>query len=689
MLKTSPAFLARLHAGTPKILATTDCAETLTRWLGETVELWRIARQGRSGLALFPSDAPADAAGPPVEIGTPPTSCIAVLVEERRLAERLRRWWRDSGDMEAPILQVNGRLDAVFPELLQLLAVRARHFAEAAAAAQRALVRTRQDYEQTREMFGELVGQLSLRPPETPVLSCEVAPAGAPLELYGVDRTIGLRQPLPLQTQGVTALAIHLAGRRTPENCRLRVRLVARESGRILGSWLQENGLLPGWHRFELPQPILGVQETAMLELRAAGEELDELTLSLGAADALVEGEAVLERRNAVQGIGRPLAFRVWTATVGTRFIRPPGFLWHEVDQLVHPPGTIMAVPPGLLAGARAIEGADLLLQEVDEQRLLAALPPDRRVVLELGDPDVGSCDLLLVDVRVVTPPDSRLRLAAWIVEPGSDPVDMRSLESGAGRLGFTGWKEAPPRGTLTLVQPVPPLAGGSCRLVLAAVRTGGPPEFPAAVEWQAVRLATAPAGPVESSQAESAAAERPALPEEAAAQTPRPETGAPILAAPASLPLLWDEARLLETRRLPSGYAHLGLVLRNLRFAHRHWSEFRFKFAFWRGAPALEFRPGEPAPFRRWPGEESDRHGPLFRIPFDDKAVAEREARLAELDPEDRALIEMLVGVLPEMVEEALAGATTEESSDPQIWLQRAAACRQAMSRMREAQAA
>ncbi len=678
MLKTSPRLLARLHDGTPKVLSEPSYAARLATWLGDLVEVWRIAPGGRNSFLVAPEKGVPEGDARPVEVGTPPAACIALVVEDG-LAGRLRRWWRQAGDCEAPVVTCgDGDPATILPPLLRLLAERTRSFAEAAARTQRSLVRTRQDYEQLRERFDELVCRLSLRPPEPPLLACEITPAGPPLMPEAEESGIVLEQSLPLSTHGVTAVAFHVAGRQPVVDCRLRLRLVARESGRILGSWIHPGDLRPGWQRFELPQPIAGVHETASLELRASGPGTADLALSLGAADALIDGEALLMASRSMRRLGRPLACRVWTATVGTRFIRPTGFQWREVDQILAHTGGMAALPSALLVGAETIEGEDSLLRDEDECRIIAALAPDHRAAVWIPGIQLEAADLLLVDLRTVTPPESELRLAAWIVEPGVRPEGIAALEAGEAVLSFSGWKAAPPRGSLTLTLPVAGCGEGECGLVLAAARAGGTAEVPAAVEWQAIRVSAA-----EGVVAEGA---RPAEPSE----LPAPEDGArqaseaPPSPAPAAqepidrLPPLWDSAHLTEIRSLPSGYEHLGISVRKLRLAGRLWPEFRFKFAFWRNMPALEFRPFEPPPFRRWPEGEEDRYGPLFRIPFGDDA--DREARLTGLDPVDRELIETLVGILPEIVGEALTAEGGGEVN-PQMWLERAIRCRRAMA--------
>ncbi|HFD16560.1 MAG TPA: hypothetical protein ENJ38_09685 [Rhodospirillales bacterium] len=686
MLKTFPSLLARLHDGRPKILSEARRVAELADWFDDTVELWRLEPRGRSGVLATPVDTPPGKGERTVDAGTPPMACIAVLAG-KPLAGRLRRWWREAADEEMPLVSdVGGGPDTLLPLLLRRLAERTRVFAEAAALTQRALVHTRQDYELTRERFQELVCRLSLRPPEPPVLACEIAPAGSPLSL-DAEGGVLVRQTLPVSTRGVTAVAFHVDARDAIAACRFRLRLIARESGRILGSWRQEGDLAPGWQRFELPQPVPGNQETALLELEISGPDDRPLALSLGAADALVDGETLIVAPRGSRRLERPLAFRIWTATVGSRFVRPTGFQWQEVDRIVSAKGSVAALPPELLVAAETLEGEDSLLRDEAQSRVIAALAPDSRVALWLPSVELGAADLLLVDLRTVTPPEGELQLAAWVVEPDRRPEGIEALESGSGSLAFSGWKAAPPRGALTVTMPVAGVADGRCGLVLAALRRGGAPEVPAAVEWQAIRVAD----PEEESTGGVSLAEpgEASRPREALEGTSRPAV--PLLSDIAGsvdrMPPMWDTVRLTETRRLPSGYEHLALSVHELRTGERRWPEFRFKFAFWRGAPALEFRPFEPPPFRRWPEGERDRYGPLFRVPFGEKAAAEREARLGELDPEDRALVERLVDVLPDILESAFACA--EPELDREVWLRRAASCRQALSRAREPEAA
>lgn len=688
VLKTPQQFLARLHDGVPKLLSVPDHVGLLRDWLGDAVDIWLIDGAGgdRNGIMVLPAGCAAGS-GAPVDAGTPPMACFALLLPEGRLAARLRRWWRESGDVEAPVVAIDdGRPEEALPRLFRFLARRTRELATAAAAAQRALVRTRQDYEQTRQVFDELMTTLSLRPPEPPVLACEVPPAETSQAVSPIDAMLTVSQPLPVQCHGIVALAVHLAGRSEVEDGRLRLRLLAKESGRILGSWSRTGRLAPGWQRFELPQPVLGIHETALLEVWSAGSSLP---LALGAPDALIDGLAVAGRGDEGRPLGRPLAFRVWTAAPGSRFVRPDGFVWQEADRLVAWPAPVPALAWDLLARANVLEGAGLVHPDPEAQRLLAAVPPGRQIVLSVPDIDPGTADLLIVDLRTVVPSDSELLVGARVVPAVCDTTRLSSPAGEDDNSLAHHWRAAHARGTLCIVEPLP--AGAQrCDVILAAERRGGEPALPAVVEWLAIRFAGAfdrPAPPPAATEGSDEARPQPCdEPTEALA-----EGGGMRLAAalPSAVPLLCERVWLIEVRRLPSGYEHLGLGVVDLRCGGRRWRQLQTKFAFSRRGPALEFRPDGDGPFMRWPEGETDRHGPLFRIDLAASAAAEREARLATLAPADRELVNALVASLPELVGEALAGTGPDAGVDAQLWLQRAAACRDALSGGRGRQAA
>jgi hypothetical protein len=394
------------------------------------------------------------------------------------------------------------------------------------------------------------------------------------------------------------------------------------------------------------------------LELVASGPGLGELAVSLGA-----EGGLDLEPAGWDEGpdggrLPRPVAFRAYTAPAGGRFVLPEHFCWAEVDRLAASEGAALALPAGKLARALSLDGADAVGRDPEDARLFAVLRPGAVASVLVPEVDAAPGELLLLDVRALVPDDSApVDVAAWLVAPGST-ARVEDLERGRGALAFSGWKRPLPVGEITVGLPVPPLAHGGCALVAAARRAvgvgDGETARPAVVEWRAIRLGRPP---------------RP-LPT-AAAVTPA------VLAAPASseaVPvrealaypevLLWDEVALLEVRRLPSGYQHLGLGLRNARFGTRRWPELRFKVARRGGRPALEFRPypAEPAPFRAWPATERDDHGPYFRVPLHPAQAGELRQGMDLLGAEDRTLLAELVRALPATLRELEARGDARE---------------------------
>jgi hypothetical protein len=167
--------------------------------------------------------------------------------------------------------------------------------------------------------------------------------------------------------------------------------------------------------------------------------------------------------------------------------------------------------------------------------------------------------------------------------------------------------------------------------------------------------------------------------------------------ASPAAPPLAIAQPGGIETRpaalpapalRLPSGttfqgfkltqhlvnqdgsYRHLDVTVSGLLAGGGLWRQVRLKLFERRGAIGLEFRDmaGWPPVFDAWPGSEKDQYGPFWRL---EAGMAKKG--LGQLaTPHDRALIDAVAEVLPELAQRA-ATAAGLPAPDAAAWRARA----------------
>lgn len=468
-----------------------------------------------------------------------------------------------------------------------------------------------------------------------------------------------LFQTLGRPAEGLCAIALHVA--RT-SSTGLKVTLLAE--GRVLARWrLPAEALAPGWLTLHLPEPAPPGPAMATLDIQAEAGEGEALLLS-----------------TASDRSGAGLALRAWTAPEGWAVL-PRHFDWAACD--TQHPAQPLPLPAALLAEA-SIEGAQaaLIAAGGEEPRLLLDLAPGAEARIRLPPIPVGPADLLR----------ARLVLRGRI---GDAVAAAFTAETAPGLRVESGWRNTDATGALAVHLPLPP--GAMARLDVT-LRNPGP--VPAVVEFTGLALQAgaagewlaAPPGPAETRRASVAdSAPRAAI---AMPISPGPEV-AGWRAAPPAPPLAIAEpggarpaALPAAALRLPSGtslqgfkltqhlvnqdgsYRHLDVTVSGLLAGGGLWRQVRLKLFDRRGAIGLEFRDmaGWPPVFDAWPGSEKDQYGPFWRL-----EAGMAKTGLGQLaTPHDRALIDAVAEVLPDLAQRA-ATAAGLPAPEGEAWRSRA----------------
>lgn len=473
------ADLAEIATGAPFVLLAPDVEGAEAPRLGP-VGIWRAveveaaddAAEAEGLRFLLQRPTTADAApsdGATVPLPAAPGDVLAVLARDEAAGKQLAEAWASAaGDAATPppvvlVAEDGDAAAALAPRLAELLAA---SLAERAAL-QGSLVVVREDFEAARIALAAAMRTLGLRAPQPLRLTLASEPAGND-GAVGATREgrLALRQRLGLAAEGIATLALHVAeATRLGANARLRVRLVAEESARVLGCWtVPGTALGPGWLTLDLPEPVGPLRETAVLELEAEAGSSAVLALSAAATPA-VEPDAAMRRLDGIEAAAdRTLALRVWTTEFGARLIVPAHFDWDEVGRALAP-GLPAAVPPEVWAGARILEadgdGGDAELVSLGDEaaRPVVRLRQGETATLVLPALDLRGVDLLRLEARRQVGPADGLRVSLWLQPAGmvlDRPDDLRPTGPGRRWSGWRGLGAATP-GVPTILMTVPP----------------------------------------------------------------------------------------------------------------------------------------------------------------------------------------------------------------------------------------
>lgn len=478
-----PAALAALYTGGPLLILAGEVAGGGGG--GGALALpglspWRARRVVEGRFLLHRDEAGGEAGAVPLAHRPP-----AVLALVGPLAEALAAWWTEAGEAAPPVIPV-AEPAAALPALARHLAAALAESETRRAELHRALALTRADYEETREVVGALARTLGQRPPEAPRLALATAPDPEGRRVAGGEAA-RLRQPLGLVAEGIAAVALHVAGAEAA-TARLRVRLVAAESGRILGAWAVA-APEPGWLALDLPAPIGPVRETAVLDIAAEGA----VTLSL---DAGTTGpEAALTGAPEATGGDRALALKVWTAPAGGRFLLPRHWLWEEAGLALPAAGVPLAIPEADWARARVLAGAFRRVGGAGRPSAVLGGSGETAALL-LPPVHAGAADLVRVTLVVPFGDPAAAEAALWLL-PGdaADPAGAAGLVPEPGRTAFSGWRGiAPETRGAEIALPIPLGAGSAVRIAVQIRRRGGSGDLPCVVEVTgAALMATGP----------------------------------------------------------------------------------------------------------------------------------------------------------------------------------------------------
>jgi hypothetical protein len=454
-LRVERAAVDRFYAGGLKlVVARSEAARWRALELPPAITVFALAREGaQATIGLLEG-----AAGAAIDAKLPPSECLASIAladDSARDLEAFHGWWaRNVPETVPELLRLSGiaradRLEQrINAALLGQLVARQHDSDLRIVSLQAALAELRETHEDTtsvltllREMLG---GQ-------------QVAPLRSALALHPGSATLGpprdgadftVRQRLPIHSQGMAALALHVAAPRTRGNGRLLVRLLAVESASTLISWaIPYDQLHSGWNVMEIPSIIAGPRRSVELVLRWTGEGRGAPHVSL--SDQLVGrgGRAQLEDGRMLD---RAVALQAWSGLPGGR-ITAAAFAQAGEAFPNTAAGRQVYVSASRLAEARLVQPRNLKLG-FDILSLL-----DQNRVLQLH-PIAGQASVAVIPATC--PPGMKLAMATVKTDcPQAPPVEYAFTWVPAGRAAtvgadgtlqaegarFSGWTRVPP----------------------------------------------------------------------------------------------------------------------------------------------------------------------------------------------------------------------------------------------------
>jgi hypothetical protein len=537
---------------------------------------------------------------------------------------RLSALWAEQGLESPPLIAVNHPVAAMGPLLslarAELDAVNAR-----CAELQNALVRTREEFEETRTAMQGAMRTLSYRYATKMNLVAASAPSAEKVKIEGAGT---VRQTYPIGTHLLTCFALHVSETRLDADAILTLVLTAAESGRVLGEWrIPGNDVRGGWNAFDFPTPVASVHETIALDVSLQTSPGCWATFSL--AEETTAAETQL------------LAIRIWTADPGGRFPLAAHWVWSALGETLLAPGTVSMVTDDF----------------VGRMKLFGGIKPSRRA--KEGFPAAytlrgGSSHLWLrrLDVRNTQAVCFELKSTVGDVRHTHFELIAQSAQHcfGSGARWF-GLPEKTLRLGLTLPDDLPSMVD-FCLRIEDGKRA--PDDF-AVVEVLKIEVISGK----RARAASDSVAERPDP--EALPQAGFHQSGPSFASLEARNYSKTDKYELVE------------LTLENLEFDGYAVPVVKFKASIVAGRLTLEFRRGPrwPEIFRKWPG----RHKDIFSERFHVAHSGERLMIDADITNDvDRELIAALSRLMP-IIAGTMAQRIPDAAERSQTWVDAARA--------------
>lgn len=499
MTVDAAAHEALFKAG-PKIIVA--AAEALL-WQGfglpDWLQLFVYSERDGTGFLGKPGPGGGDAA--PVALAVPPTDCLGLVAFGKNGAEALAScaaWFGETGVGTPPTVErLAGRTEpeqriAALNYLLGRLRAEQAAVLERNAALHRGLSELRETHEAAQSVLFLVSDTLARH--QLPPIECVLSlrPGSATVHPSGDGKQgTAVRQRLPVGSQGLAAIALHVTMGPRHGKGRLLVRLTALESGSPLISWaIPFDHLHPGWNFLEIPTVVAGPRQTVELETRWDGDLRGAPQLSL--SNQLIGAESCPEVEGGPR-LRHPLAMQIWTGLPGSRRVSSAFADPADLQRAILS-GRQLLLSPDILSRARLMAPQDGVGFEV------LSFKNDNRV-LQLH-PVVGRTSHAVLPAAV--PPGTKRVLAsvmtdnpegpwveyAMLLAPSGTHMDFPGVERPAGvPATVSEWLSLPPMTAGSVVLALEEPTAGICDLHIATRTPPAASDSYAWAQWKTIMI--------------------------------------------------------------------------------------------------------------------------------------------------------------------------------------------------------
>lgn len=613
-------MIPSIFSGLPIILATAGVAEAAEMCSGRL----RVAQM------LISEDGEIEFAG---GLEAPPSDVLLVLARDddekaavEMLFERLER--------PLPPFATGQSAADLAPAVANALATMLEKSVAREASLREALLAMRMEAEETRSALARL------RDDQTRAL----APQGLTWAMWtdplGPEGAFVFAGPFeaeihaPVETQGLAAIALHLAADRLAPGDFLRIRALGEEKGVVLGAWeiaAAEIPREPDWLVLDFPASLAIARQSVVVALDGRFSPESRIALS---------GSASPEFPNSP-------ALRLYRAP-HPRLTVSPHWLW---DEVASPIGLDGSRPPPPNTPAFCIPGASWLgsvllgaAAKLDSARGVQRFRIAGGAGAMLVFPNISLAGFAAVAARLDRQSESGAEVEmALSLLPGDHPIGDDHAAADASSFCWSPLQTLNGHDGAALLA-LPNDAPDFAHVAISMRHRGERGDDPIVVEIDGVWL----------------------LPRPCAAGL-APGDGFVTKVALGDLRNASFEDVTADEIYADENYRHIDMTIAALSESGRFWRAVKFKLFEDRGQCGMEFRhrPGWPDCFVLWPGTETDRFGEIYKI-CGAAALAEAIADLPSAV--DRRLLAALAYVLPDVVR-ALAARGDLPSEQAAEW--------------------
>lgn len=424
----------------------------------------------------------------PLALAVPPADCLGFVAFTKEGASVLTScaaWFAENGPGAAPSVKLlGGRVDserrtALLDFLLARLHAEQTATLQRNAALHRSLAELRESHEAAQSVLFMMSDTLARH--QLPAIECALTlrPGGTSVHPSSDGKQASaIRQRLPISSQGLAAVALHVTMGTRFGKGRLLVRLTALESNSQLISWaIPYEHLRPGWNFLEIPSVVAGPRQTVELEARWDGDLRGAPQLSL--SSQFIGSESCPE----IDGGPRPrnpLALQIWTGLPGARRVSSAFADPADLHRAVMA-GRQLLLSPATLSQARLVAPQDSVGFDVltikDDARVLQLHPVTGRIahaVIPLAVP--AGARRITAAVQTDNPEGPWVEYAMMLTPAGARASFPTAEQPASGPARVTEWLALPPAtpGSLVLSLEEPMAGAGDLHIATRLPPTMG-----------------------------------------------------------------------------------------------------------------------------------------------------------------------------------------------------------------------